>query len=105
ETVPELFARTRATAPDSLYSTASQLGAHLESLRGVVVQYLDIQRKPAFYTDPDGLRRSGEEAIRRFAEFAQENVRLVNQGDIARYRANLETVAPPALPALGEEAS
>ena len=44
--VPELLTRVRQTSPNSLYSSASQLGAHLTSLAGVVDQYLDIQRKP-----------------------------------------------------------
>lgn len=102
-TVPELLSRVKAGSPDSLYSSAAQLGAHLSSLRGVVEQYLDIQAKPTFYRDPTALLANGEEAFRRFAEFAVESVHLVNQGNVAAYRANLETVAPPKLPALGEE--
>ncbi|MDG4797069.1 hypothetical protein [Micromonospora sp. WMMD1082] len=99
--VPELFDRVRTAAPNSLYSTASQIGGHLTSLDGAVRQYLDIQRKPVLYTDPEALKRSGELAFDRFAAFALDSVRLVNQGDIAQYRANLDTVAPPKLPELG----
>ncbi|PZG16715.1 hypothetical protein C1I95_16945 [Micromonospora craterilacus] len=99
--VPELFDRVRAAAPNSLYSTASQIGGHLTSLDGVVRQYLDIQGKPVLYTDPEALRHSGELAFERFAAFTLDSVRLVNQGDIAQYRANLDTVAPPKLPELG----
>jgi hypothetical protein len=98
--VPELLDRVRANSPNSLYSSASQIGAHVASLAGVVRQYLDIQRKPSFYRDPDALKLSGDDAFRRFTEFAFESVQLVNQGDIATYRANLETVAPPRLPDL-----
>jgi hypothetical protein len=98
--VPELLGRVRANSPNSLYSSASQIGAHVASLAGVVRQYLDIQRKPSFYRDPEALKLSGEDAFRRFTEFAFESVQLVNQGDIATYRANLETVAPPRLPDL-----
>ncbi|WP_432971213.1 5-bromo-4-chloroindolyl phosphate hydrolysis family protein [Dactylosporangium sp. CA-233914] len=99
--VPELFARVRAKSPNSLYSTASQIGGHLRSLEGAVRQYLDIQRKPVLYRDPEALRGSGEEAFQRFADFALESVRLINQGDLAQYKANLDTVAPPKLPELG----
>ena len=99
--VPELFERVQARSPNSLYSTASQIGGHLRSLDGAVRQYLDIQRKPVLYTDPEALKTSGEAAFRRFADFALDSVRLVNAGDIAQYRANLETVAPPTLPELG----
>ncbi|MFU8870366.1 hypothetical protein [Micromonospora sp. SL4-19] len=99
--VPELFDRVRDHSPDSLYSTASRMGGHLRSLDGAVRQYLDIQRQPVLYHDPDTLRRNGEEAFRRFADFALDSVRLVNQGDIAQYAANLDTVAPPILPDLG----
>jgi hypothetical protein len=99
--VPELFDRVRAKSPNSLYSTASQIAGHLTSLDGAVRQYLDIQRKPELYTDPEGLKRSGEAAFQRFADFALDSVRLVNQGDIAQYKANLDTVAPPKLPELG----
>jgi hypothetical protein len=99
--VPELFERIRITAPNSLYSTASQVGGHLDSLRGVLTRYLDIQRRPELYSDPAGLQRGGEAAFARFAEFALDSVRLVNQGDLARYQANLDTVAPPKLPELG----
>jgi hypothetical protein len=98
--VTELLDRVRASSPDSLYSTASTLGAHLQSLLGVVRQYLDIQRKPALYKQPEQLQSSGEEAFRRFAEFAFDSIQLVNQGDLASYRANLATVAPPKLPEL-----
>jgi hypothetical protein len=99
--VPELFDRVRATSPNSLYSSASQMAGHLTSLQGAVTQYLDIQRKPHLYADPQGLMKSGEAAFQRFAEFSLESVRLVSQGDIATYKANLETVAPPKLPELG----
>ncbi len=99
-TVPELFDRVRETSPNSLYSTASQLGGHVASLDAVVRRYLDIQDKPLHYSDPQALLRGGEEAFRRFADFVLDSVRLVNVGDIARYRANLDTVAPPKLPEL-----
>jgi hypothetical protein len=99
--VPELFARVRAKAPNSLYSTASQIGGHLRSLDGAVRQYIDIQRQPVLYSDPQALRSSGEEAFQRFADFALESIRLINQGDLAQYKANLDTVAPPKLPELG----
>jgi hypothetical protein len=98
--VTELFDRVRAKAPNSLYSTASQLNGHLSSLEGVLSQYLDIQAKPQLYRDPVTLARSGEQAFVRFAHFTLESVRLVNQGDMAQYQANLETVAPPELPEL-----
>jgi hypothetical protein len=98
--VPELLERVKANSPDSVYSSASQMVAHLSSLHGVLTQYLDIQRKPALYQRPQALRDSGEEAFRRFAEFAFDSVQLVNQGDIAQYQANLATVAPPKLPSL-----
>jgi hypothetical protein len=98
--VSELLERVKVHSPDSLYSSASQIGAHLASLHGVVTQYLDIQRKPTFYKDPKTLMAAGDEAFRRFSEFALESVHLVNAGDLATYRANLETVAPPKLPEL-----
>ncbi|MDM4719324.1 hypothetical protein QTQ03_06825 [Micromonospora sp. WMMA1363] len=99
--VPELFERVRERSPDNLYSTAAQVGGHLRSLDGAVRQYLDIQRQPVLYHDPERLRSDGEAAFRRFADFALDSVRLVNQGEIARYAANLDTVAPPSLPDLG----
>jgi hypothetical protein len=99
--VPELLNRVKANSPNSLYSSASQIGGHLSSLLGAVRQYLDIQRKPHLYANPEALKASGEEAFRRFTAFAFDSVQLVNQGDMATYRANLETVAPPRLPELG----
>jgi hypothetical protein len=103
DTVPELLSRVKATSPSSLYSSASQLSAHLSSLSGVLVQYLDIQRKPAFYHNPADLLHGGEQAFARFAEFSLDSVRLVNSGNLAQYQANLETVAPPKLPQFGKE--
>lgn len=103
EHVPELLTRVKQTSPNSLYSTASQLAAHLSSLEDVVEQYLDIQRKPAYYREPLALMASGEQAISRFTEFTIDSLRLVNQGDIAQYQANLATVAPPKLPELGAD--
>jgi 5-bromo-4-chloroindolyl phosphate hydrolysis protein len=103
DTVPELLERVKATSPNGLYSSASQLAAHLSSLSGVLSQYLDIQRKPAFYHNPAELLAGGEQAFARFAEFSIDSVRLVNSGELAQYQANLETVAPPKLPQLGKE--
>lgn len=99
--VPELLERVKVSSPNSLYSSASQMSAHLASLHGALTQYLDIQRKPSLYANPAALRESGEEAFRRFSEFAFDSVQLVSQGDIATYKANLATVAPPRLPTLG----
>lgn len=96
--VPDLFDRVRATSPNTLYSTASQIGAHLVSLDGAVRRYLDIQRTPVLYQHPEALLSSGELAFKRFADFTLDSVRLVNQGDIGQYVANLETVAPPRMP-------
>ncbi|MDI1465845.1 hypothetical protein QEZ54_33220 [Catellatospora sp. KI3] len=99
--VPELLTRVKATAPTTLFSSASALGAHLQSLLGVVTQYLDIQRNPTFYHDPAALLAGGEAAVQRFTDFTIDSLRLVNQGDLAQYQANLATVAPPKLPQLG----
>ena len=96
--VPDLFDRVRTVSPNTLYSTASQIGAHLVSLDGAVRGYLDIQRNPVLYQHPEALLSSGESAFQRFADFTLDSVRLVNQGDIGQYVANLETVAPPKMP-------
>lgn len=101
--VPELLNRVKSSSPNGVFSSASQLGAHLTSLHGVLTQYLDIQRKPEFYKNPAALQESGELAFLRFSEFAFDSVQLVGQGEIAQYRANLETVAPPKLPQLEKE--
>jgi hypothetical protein len=101
--VPELLNRVKANSPNGLFSSASQLGAHLSSLHGVLTQYLEIQRAPDFYKNPAALQASGELAFLRFSEFAFDSVQLVGQGEIAQYRANLETVAPPKLPQLDKE--
>lgn len=99
--VPEILDRVRVTAPDNLFSSAANIGGRVTSLLGVVRQYLDIQRKPTFYKNPQVLQREGEEAFGRFTQFAFDSLQLVNQGDMAAYRANLDTVAPPKLPELG----
>lgn len=99
--VPELLRRVETTSPTSVYSSASQWEGHLTSLLGVVTTYGDVEQHPTFYEDSDHLLTSGEAASRRFLEFALESIRLVNSGDIAAYRANLATVAPPKMPTLG----
>ncbi|MGO4955981.1 hypothetical protein ACTQ49_01690 [Luteococcus sp. Sow4_B9] len=100
QVVPELLARVERTSPSSLYSSASQLKGHLTSLQGVVRTYSDIEKHPNFYDQPDQLLLAGEQAVRRFVEFGHESIRLVNQGDLASYQANLATVAPPEMPEL-----
>jgi hypothetical protein len=62
--VPELFERVKARSPNSLYSTASQIGGHLTSLEGAVKQYLDIQRNPVLYTNPQIARTIQTPTIR-----------------------------------------
>ncbi len=101
-TVRELLARIEQTQPSSLYSSAARLGGHVHSLLGVVDRYADIEARPQYYNDSAGLLAQGHRAIVRFDEFALESIRLVNQGDMAEYQANLDTVAPPEIPQLGD---
>lgn len=98
--VPELLRRVAEAQPNSLYSSASKFGGHASSLLGIVEQYADIERNPDFYQDAPRLLTEGQAALSRFTEFAQSQMRLVNQGDMAEYQANLDTVAPPQLPSL-----
>lgn len=49
---------------------------------------------------PPGLAAQGKAAILRFDEFTIETMQLLTQGDMAEYQANLDTVAPPAIPKL-----
>ncbi|MEL4505179.1 5-bromo-4-chloroindolyl phosphate hydrolysis family protein [Luteococcus sp. H138] len=100
QVVPELLRRVERTSPTSLYSSASQLRTHLESLDGVVRTFGDIEKNPAFYDRPQEQLVAGEQAVHRFVEFATDSIKLVNQGDLAAYQANLDTVAPPRMPTL-----
>lgn len=99
-TVPELLRRVEQQSPDTLYSSAGQVGLHLESLVGVVEKYADIEKHPTYYANPGELLASGEAAAERFAEFTLESIRLINHGDLAEYQANLDTVTPPSMPGL-----
>lgn len=102
--VPELLRRTAEESPNSLYSSAATLNGHLQSLLGVVRQYADIERNPSFYPQAATLLDAGADAVHRFRDFTLDSIRLINQGGIAEYRANLDTVAPPALPTFGGDA-
>ncbi|WCC79352.1 hypothetical protein O6R08_07375 [Cutibacterium equinum] len=101
--VPDLLDRVKEASPSALYSTASQLEGHLRSLSGVVNTYRDVEEHPTYYKQPDEVLLAGEQATRRFLDFAVDSIRLINQGDLAEYRANLETVAPPEMPVLAIE--
>lgn len=100
QVVPELLRRVERTSPTSLYSSASQLREHLTSLRGVVATYAEIEANPSFYDRPTAQLTAGEQAVDRFVDFTLDNIRLVNQGDVATYQSNLATVAPPEMPKL-----
>lgn len=99
-TVPELLDRVEEDQPTSLYSSASRLQGHVSSLHGVVDAYLDLHANPHYYKDAPGLAAQGKAAILRFDEFTIETMQLLTQGDMAEYQANLDTVAPPAIPKL-----
>lgn len=99
-TVPELLDRIAETQPTSLYSSAAQIGGHVKSLRSMIVQYAEIEQHPDYYSDAPRLLNEGREAVERFDRFTIDSIRLVNQGDMAEYQANLDTVAPPELPKL-----
>lgn len=103
QVVPELLRRVERTSPTSLYSSASQLKEHLTSLRGVVATYADIEAHPAFYERADQQLVAGEQAVKRFVDFTLDNIRLVNQGDVATYQSHLATVAPPEMPKLEQQ--
>ncbi len=100
EVIPELLDRLAASQPSSLYSSAARLAGHARSLQGLVEQYADIEAHPSYYHDAPALLAEGERAIERFDAFALESIRLVNQGEMATYQANLDTVAPPEIPRL-----
>lgn len=99
-TVPELLARVEEDQPNSLYSSASKFDGHVSSLKGVVESYVDITQHPDYYKDAPALLKQGKQAILRFDEFTIETMQLLTQGDMAEYQANLDTVAPPAIPKL-----
>lgn len=101
-TVAELLERVAEDQPNALYSSASRFQGHVESLKGVVEAYLDISEHPHYYRDGDRLREQGRAAMLRFDEFTIESMQLLTQGDMAEYQANLDTVAPPAIPKLEE---
>lgn len=98
--VPELLTRVERTAPTSLYSSAAQIRGHLQSLEQVVTTFADIERNPSFYPEPAEQLTQGEQAVQRFVAFSLDSIRLVNRGDLAQYKANLATVAPPVMPVL-----
>lgn len=99
-TVAQLLERVEEDQPTSLYSSASKFAGHAQSLVKVVDAFVDIEQHPAYYRNAPALLEQGAQAIRRFDEFAIESIQLVNQGDMADYQANLNTVAPPAIPKL-----
>ncbi|WP_237721749.1 hypothetical protein [Cutibacterium avidum] len=101
--VPDLLDRVKRASPSSLYSSANQLEGHLRSLSRVVSTYCDVEEHPSYYKQPDEVLLEGEQATRRFLDFAVDSIRLINQGDLAEYRANLATVAPPEMPVLAIE--
>ncbi len=99
-TVPEILSRVEEDQPNSLYSSASKFDGHVASLQGIVESYLDIKRHPDYYKNSSILLEQGKQAILRFDEFTIETMQLLPQGDMAEYQANLDTVAPPAIPKL-----
>lgn len=99
-TVPEMLSRVEEDQPNSLYSSASKFDGHVASLKGVVESYVDITRHPDYYKNASILLEQGKQAILRFDEFTIETMQLLTQGDMAEYQANLDTVAPPAIPKL-----
>ena len=66
----------------------------------MVTTFADIERNPSFYPDPTQQLTQGEQAVQRFVAFSLDSIRLVNQGDLAQYKANLATAAPPVMPTL-----
>lgn len=98
--VPELLARIEAGEPASLYSSASKFEGHVSSLAGLVDKYADIEARPRYYDNPEQRLADGEAAIERFNQFTVDSIRLVNQGDMSEYQANLQLVAPPDIPEL-----
>lgn len=99
-TVPELLDRVEEDQPTSLYSSASRLQGHVSSLTGVVKSYMDLHANPHYFRNAPALAAQGKSAILRFDEFTIETMQLLTQGDMAEYQANLDTVAPPAIPKL-----
>lgn len=98
--VPELLARIESNDPTSLYSSASKFEGHVASLVGLVTKYADIEARPNYYDEPKQKLADGLAAVDRFNQFTVESIRLVNQGDMSEYQANLQLVAPPDIPEL-----
>lgn len=96
--VPELLARIEQSDPTGLFSSASKFEGHVESLVGLVKKYADIEARPRYYDDPESMLADGIAAVDRFNEFTVESIRLVNQGAMSEYKANLQLVAPPEIP-------
>lgn len=96
--VPILLNDIRDKSPDRLYSTASDIGMHIESLRQALRTYLEIQTNPDHFPNGPVRIERGHIAFRGFATFVADSIRLVNTRTIAEYEAHLDTVIRPELP-------
>ncbi len=96
--VPILLNSIRDKSPDRLYSTASDIGMHIESLQQALRTYLEIQTNPDYFPNGPARIERGHIAFHDFATFVADSIRLVNTRSIAEYEAHLDTVTRPELP-------
>jgi hypothetical protein len=85
-----LIDRIREASPNTLQSSATILGGHLESLNIVIRQYAEIEQRPRYFDDPETKLRAGESALHGFEEFLVKSIKLLEQGDTLNYAAALK---------------
>jgi hypothetical protein len=72
---------------------------HLQSVRGVLVQYIDIQTNPRFYEDrdipnnPQKLLRQGYDAVQGFAVFVEDSIRRGRRSELTAFQVDTKILS------------
>lgn len=80
-----LLARIREKNPNTLLSSATELGGVLEDVKLLLDKYVDIQDNPRYYEDAPLKLQEGQTAIAGFAEFILKSIQQAERGETLRY--------------------
>jgi hypothetical protein len=66
---------------------------HLQSVRSILKQYIDIQNNQRYYDNPQALMKQGLEAIKGFASFVQDSIRRGRRADLTNFKVDTDILS------------
>ncbi|HSX00744.1 MAG TPA: hypothetical protein VLF67_00755 [Candidatus Saccharimonas sp.] len=89
----EVFTRLGVNSPSEVSTATVTFETHLQNVRDVLKQYIDVQNNPRYYESPSRALADGREAIEGFAEYVLASARRAGRSQLTMFNVNTKILS------------